>query len=78
MKKNPYVGRFVKDFFMKKNPYVGRFVCFFSVHKISYGYNSLTNDHMNMKFGMMKEHDCPQVQKKYESDIFNNQVTVTY
>ena len=48
------------------------FVSLFSVRKFSYEYSSLKNDHMNMKFGMMKEHDIPQVQKKYESDISNN------
>ena len=47
------------------------FVCFF-VRNISNQYNLMKNDRMNMKFGMMKEHDIPQLWKKYDSDIFNN------
>ena len=47
------------------------FVCF-SVHKFFYEYSSLKNDHMNMKFGMMKENDSPECRKKSGRDISDN------
>ena len=69
---------FVRDFFVKKKSLCWSFCLFvflfvsFSVRKISYKYSSLTNNHMNMKFGMMIENDIPECRKKYQSDIFDN------
>ena len=48
------------------------FVSLFSVRNFSYEYSSLKNDHMNMKFGMMKENDGPECRKKSGRDICYN------